>query len=114
MTKKEHKQKCWFREKVMVCNFNAEDCNPSECDFYELDFTVKDIKKRAKSEKEEVISLTKRMKDMKKNHEHRTNKEEYDKIKALRNDKAIGMAKLSKAFNYLKRTKMRGDKDSKN
>lgn len=96
-------KKCGFKEKVNVCGFKAEDCNPKECDMYNIKFTAKDINKQAKLEKREIIRLTKDMRKMKKNHEHKTKAKEYKAMKKLRKDKVIGMVKLSKAYMYCKR-----------
>jgi hypothetical protein len=100
-----YKKGCGFREKVNVCGFKKEDCNSKECDMFDIEFTAKEILKKSKQERKEIIDLTMKMKEMKKNHEHKTNPEEFKKIKSLRKDKVIGMIKLSKAYNFCKRTR---------
>jgi hypothetical protein len=100
-----YKKGCGFREKVNVCTFKEEDCNKKECDMFDIDFTAKSILKKSKEERQSVIELTQQMRKMKKEHEHKKNPKEYKRIKDLRKDKVIGMVKLSKAYNYCKRTR---------
>ncbi len=99
-------KKCGFRDKAQVCNFKEEHCTPEECDFYDIEYSVKSIKKQIREERKNVIKLHEKLKEMKKNHEHKTKKEEYDTIKKLRNDKAVGVFKLSKAYAKIKRMKV--------
>lgn len=94
-----YKEGCGFREKVNVCKFREEDCNPEKCDMFNIKFTSKDIMKTTKIERKNVIDLTKQMKDVKKK-----DREKYLELKELRKDKVIGMVKLSKAYMYCKRT----------
>lgn len=101
-----YKKDCGFREKVKVCGFKARDCKPSECDMYKIPFTSKEIKKQSRIERKKVIELHKKIKVMKKNHEHKIKKEEYDKTKAEQKDIVIGMVKLSKAYMYCKRVRL--------
>lgn len=96
---------CGFKDKIKVCNFKPEHCNKKDCDFFELEFTSKAIKKRVKEERKEVIRLTDEMQAMKKKGEHKVNAEKYQKLKDLRKDKVMGMMKLSKSYMYCKRTK---------
>lgn len=98
------KADCGFRNKIKVCNFKPEDCNPEKCDMYNIEFSVKAIKKQAKIEQKAVKELEKKRVKMKKTGEHKTKIEEYKKIKSTRNDKVYGLIKLSKAMVYLKRT----------
>ncbi len=98
-----YKKDCGFREKVSVCNFKAKDCKPDECDFFEIPFTSKGILKRSRIERKEVIRLTKKIRSMKKQHKHKTDKKKYAQVKADRKDKVLGMVKLSKAYMYCKR-----------
>jgi len=98
------KEGCGFREKADVCGFKAEDCNKG-CDFYDLEYSIKAIKKRSKEEQKNVITLTDDMKEFKKQGFKKTNPEGYKKIKNERKDKVIGMMKLSKAYVKLKRSK---------
>jgi len=102
----DYKEGCGFREKVGVCNFRAEDCEPSECDMFDIPFTSKGIKKQSRIERKKVIGLAKKIKAMKKNHEHKTKPEEYKQAKADLKDIVIGMVKLSKAYEYCKRVRM--------
>lgn len=99
-------KKCGFRDKVKVCAFKPEDCKPEECDFFDIEFAPKPIKKVFKKERAEVIKLTNEMKMMKKKGEHKENPEKYKELKKLRNDKAVGIIKLSKAYMYVKRAKV--------
>jgi len=100
-------KKCGFRDKAQVCNFKEEDCNSEECDFYDIGYTVKDIKKKIREERKNVINLHNKLKEMKANHQHKTKKTEYDELKKDRNDKAIGVFKLSKAYAKVKRMKIK-------
>lgn len=102
---KAYKEKCGFRDKTKVCGFKPEQCNSKDCDFYNLDFSSKSIKKRVKEERKEVIRLTDEMQAMKKKGEHKTDALKYQTLKDLRKDKVMGMMKLSKCFMYCKRTK---------
>lgn len=104
MIQMDYKKDCGFREKVSVCGFIPEDCRPEKCDMFEIPFSVKGILKQSKKERKEVVKLTEKLSEMKKNHEHKTKKEEYEKVKADRKDRVIGMMKLSKAYVYCKRT----------
>lgn len=101
---KSFKADCGFRNKIKVCGFKPEDCTPEKCDMYNIEFSVKAISKQAKIEQKAVKKLEKKRVKMKKTGEHKTNREEYNKIKAKRNDKVYGLIKLSKAIIYLKRT----------
>ena len=100
-------KKCDFRDRAKVCNFREDDCNPDACDFYEIKFEGKAIKKKIKELRKEVINLHERLKEMKKNHEHKENKEVYKKVKKERNDKAIGIMKLSKSYATIKNIKVK-------
>ena len=100
-----YKKDCGFRNKVHVCSFKEEDCCPEKCDMYDIPFEVKALSKRIKEERKHIIELENKRQGMKKKGEHKTNKEEYDKVKNLRNDKVYGILKLTKAYTYLKRTK---------
>ena len=100
-------KKCGFRDKAQVCNFKEEHCTPDECDFYNIEYTAKEIKKQIRIERKNVIESHNKLKEMKANHEHKTEKEEYDKTKKDRNDKAIGIMKLSKAYAKIKRMKIK-------
>lgn len=103
-TMKAFKADCGFRNKIKVCNFKPEDCTPEKCDMYNIEFSVKAIKKQAKIEQKAVKELEKKRVKMKKAGEHKTNRDEYKKIKTERNDKVYGLIKLSQAIVYLKRT----------
>ena len=98
-------KKCGFRDKVNVCSFKPEDCNPEECDFYNIDFSVKGIKKQTDKEKKLFIEIHEELKQMKKDKTHKEDKERYNHLKKQRKDKVLGILKLSKAFAYLKRSK---------
>jgi len=102
----EYKENCGFREKVGVCNFMVEDCKPEQCDMYDIPFTSKGIKKQSRIERKKVIEFDKKIKAMKKNHEHKSKPEEYKKVKADLKDIVIGMVKLSKAYEYCKRVRL--------
>jgi len=99
-------KKCGFRDKAGVCNFKEEHCTPDECDFHGIEYSVKSIKKQIRMERKNVIKLHDKLKEMKANHKHKTMKVEYDKVKKDRNDKAIGIMKLSKAYAKIKRMKI--------
>jgi len=90
---------------VSVCSFKAKDCKPDECDMFNIPFTSKGIKKQSSIERKEVVRLTKELRSMKKQHQHKTDKEKYEQVKADRKDKILGMIKLSKAYMYCKRTR---------
>lgn len=98
-------KKCGFRDIIHVCKFKEEDCNPKECDMYDIEFKVKPILKQARTERKNLIKLQKEINRMKKCGDHKKSVEKYKKLKLDRDDKAIGMFKLSKAIMYLKRTK---------
>lgn len=106
-------KKCGFREKAGVCSFKEDDCNPKECDFYGIEYSAKAIKEKIKEERKNIIILHDKLKEMKANHKHKTMKDEYDKIKKDRNDKAVGVMKLSKAYVNVKRLKIKGVNDEK-
>lgn len=99
-----YKNKCGFR-KIKLCGFKEQDCSPKKCDMYNIEFTSKAILKQAGIEKKAVKKMTMQMIDMKKKGKHKTNPEEYKKLKETRNDKAYGMLKLSKAYMHCKRIK---------
>ena len=92
-------KKCGFRDRVDVCRFRAEDCNPSECDMHDIPFTAKGILKQANAEKKIVRELRKKLKVLKK--EGKT--DEVKEIKAKIKDKGVGGVKLLRAYAYCKR-----------
>lgn len=98
-------KECGFR-KINLCKFKEEDCSPDKCDMYNIPFTSKGILNQAKIERKAVKYLANKMIKMKKSGKHKTDKESYEKIKKTRNDKALGMLKLSKAYMHCKRLKL--------
>lgn len=99
------KANCGFKEKAKICKFKKEDCNSEKCDFFNVEYSIKGIKKQIKFERKEIINLDKQKKQMKKNHEHKLEPEKYKKIKSLIKDKAMGIMLLTKAYMLIKRTK---------
>lgn len=100
-----YKKDCGFKEKANVCSFREEDCKPEECDFYNIEFSVKAIKKQVGIERKKVIQLTDDMKEFKRKGYKKDNPEGYKKLKKERKDKVIGIIKFSKCIMHLKRTK---------
>jgi len=100
MEKMEHKA-CGFRDKVHVCTFRPEDCNAKECDFYDIEFDHKVIRKMMNSEKREAKKLHKQVVKLRKDGLKAT--DEYKQAKKDRKDKIRGALMLAKAWMYLKR-----------
>jgi len=90
-------KECGFKDKAEVCKFREEDCNPEECDFYNLPYDKNAIEERIEIEREDIREIHSMLKSMKKRGDHKKNKEEYRKLKKIESDKATGIVKLEKA-----------------
>lgn len=116
-----YKEGCGFREKAGVCSFKVVQCkpktkefyDPNECDFYNVVYTVKGIKKQINKERKDITKIQKRLKELKKELKtHKDDKtyellkEEKKAIKILRKDKVIGVLKLIKSTAKIKRMKL--------
>lgn len=100
-----YKKDCGFREKANVCSFKVEDCNPKECDFFNIEYSLKGIKEQIKLERNSIVELDKEKKLMKQNKLHKIEPEKYKKIKNNIKDKAIGVYKLAISFKKIKQSK---------
>lgn len=106
---------CGFRNKVNVCNFPPERCDAEHCDFYNLNFTSKDIKERLNNVKEQIKQLEKELgdkkkaKELKKQAENGEYTEEMEQIKEKfkrYKDLLYGKEYLNKSLRYCKRAKL--------
>lgn len=102
-----YKEGCGFREKVDACNMREDQCRPEKkglknlefCGFYELDFTMRAIKKKTKELHKEFMELHKKKRKLEKEGKKKT--DEYKETKKLRKDRFVGLAKLGLASKYL-------------
>lgn len=92
---------CGFN-KLNLCGFKPEDCAADNCDMHNIPFTAKGVLKQSKKEHKAIKELHNQLIEEKKAH---GKTDLYKELKNKRNDKVVGMLKLSKAYVHLKRLK---------
>lgn len=106
-----YKEKCGWR-KNGFCKFKPQQCCQKKdgielldyCELYDIEYDIKTIKKKIKSERKDIIKLDKEMKQLKKTDEHKDkSKKRNKKIKLLIVDKSRGIKIMSDAYIKLKR-----------
>jgi len=97
-----YKDNCGFRTKSKVCSFKAYDCNPEKCDFYNLEFNSKAIKKELDEVIKKVKEKRKRVKELHKKDDKQT-KNEIKKLVKEMIDLSFGVKYLKDSLRYCKR-----------